>query len=557
MGLFYTNGVTIWDRSGAIMPNGSEIDGGTSSSQGVVIVPFPGDPVHYYLFTVPSQIGTTSSADHMAYSVIDMSLNGGYGDVTLKNIPLVQYPTEQLTATYHANGRDVWVITRLFASDTWYAYLVTCSGVQPPVVSHAGLVVQDTDPLQTWSTLGGMDVSHAGNRIASTWNAPTALHRYLELLDFDNATGVVSNGTWFMHDTGGSACEGYSVSFSPSDEALYWTELSYAGQSRLWQYDMSAPFPFTTEYEVGTPPNTFGTIAEGRDGKLYIARDDGSQFISRVDQPDIIGPGCGYVLDGVPIAPGYCYLGLSNEWMHEDPPPIDLIDGSQDTTTCAATFTLAITHIFDPPEPDILWSTGETTSSIIVSESGTYSVMAIHPCDTVKDTIVVHLLDPSSAELLLHDTVGLCIGEELVVNAPPGFEHYQWSTGDTGQELVVRDGGEVWLIAQDSLGCSLTDTIVIRAGPCACGVYVPNSFTPNDDGINDRFAASTTCALDHFELRVFDRWGQVLFTAQDVDGAWEGSGTPIGVYPWRMHYAVWNGERDVAVEKMGMVTLVR
>lgn len=552
-GLFYCDGITVYDRSNNPMPNGSGLHGSTSSCQGVVIVPFPGDPLHYYLFTVPSQIGQTSEVDHMAYSVIDMSLHNGYGDVALKNIPLVQFPTEQLTATYHANGRDVWVLTRIFGTDQWYAYLITCAGLAAPVVSHAGLVVQDSNPNDTQAALGTMDVSYDGTRIASTWNDYPASTSYLELLDFDNATGIVSNGTFTFHYSTGGTNTAYSTCFSPGGQALYWSEFGFPS-SRLSQFDLSMPDPFVTETAIATSVTLYGGLQVGRDGRMYMSRWDGSQYIARIDQPDVIGPGCGFVEDGVSIAPGWGSLTLSNDWM-VPPVPIDPIDW-RDSTTCAVPFTFGLTHSYGAPPPQLLWSTGASTDQITVNTSGTYSVMVIWPCDTLRDTVTVHLADPIDPELL-PDSMALCAGEEVQVDAPQGYAQYLWSDGSTGTVAFIGSTGLFWLRVNDASGCAHSDTLLVLSGDCACDVFVPNVFSPNRDGINDRFLGTTTCVFEDYALSIFDRWGLEIWTTRDPHAGWNGGDAPEGVYVWMLRYRLAHGKDGTRTAEHGMVTLLR
>ena len=100
--LFYTNGVTVWNRNNLPMPNGEGLLGNVSSTQSALIVPTPSDCNTYYVFTTPAQDLVTP----LSYSIIDMTLDGGLGDLTLKNVPLITGVTERLTATLHANGID-------------------------------------------------------------------------------------------------------------------------------------------------------------------------------------------------------------------------------------------------------------------------------------------------------------------------------------------------------------------------------------------------------------------------------------------------------------------
>src|SRR5215207_1693788 len=89
--LFYSDGMTIWDASHNIMPNGTGLHGQTSSSQSCLIAPDPGNTDLFYVFTAPEY----ATNDGLEYSVVDMNLNGGMGDVTgIKNVVLLANSTE-------------------------------------------------------------------------------------------------------------------------------------------------------------------------------------------------------------------------------------------------------------------------------------------------------------------------------------------------------------------------------------------------------------------------------------------------------------------------------
>ncbi len=553
MGLFYCDGENVYDRSNNLMPNGTGLYGGNSSAQGALFVPFPGDTLHYYLFTLAAQIGQGSLVDYMTYSVIDRTLHNRYGDVTLKNVPLVHFPTEQMSATYHANGHDVWVLVRIFGTDQWYAYLVTCNGLAGPVISHAGRVVQDSNPNDTQACLGSMDITYDGARIASTWNDYPTSTSYLELLHFDNATGVVSDGTYTTHVSTNGSNTAYGCSFSPSGSALYWSEYGYPN-SRLSQFNMSVADPFSTELLIAENTTLFAGLQLGPDGRLYMSRWDGSQYIARIDQPDVIGTGCGFVLDGVFIAPGYGSLNLPNDWM---PPttPIDLIAWT-DTSTCATPLTIALTWNSGADPPDILWSTGGTGSSTQVSASGTYTVMAIWPCDTVRDTVHVVLAAPQAIDVL-PDTVRFCEGEEVEVSGPAGFAHYLWSTGAITPSINTGEEGLIVLRMEDEAGCAQSDTVALVLSGCACDVFVPNVFTPNRDGINESFQEVTTCAFRNYSLSIFNRWGERIWTTTDPESGWDGGNAPDGVYVWALHYDLAHARTPQRKDLHGMVTLLR
>ena len=100
--LFYTDGITVWDRNHAIMPNGTGLFGHPSSSHAATIVPLPGSASLFYVFTLDAFVGPNG----FCYSIVDMSLNGGNGAVTTKNIQIYTPSNEKLCIVKHANNSD-------------------------------------------------------------------------------------------------------------------------------------------------------------------------------------------------------------------------------------------------------------------------------------------------------------------------------------------------------------------------------------------------------------------------------------------------------------------
>src|SRR5688572_19536349 len=82
--LFYTDGITVWNKMHAVMANGTGLMGNSSSTQSGVIVRRPGSTNIYYIFTVDAQ----AAPNGLRYSTVDLSLAAGNGSVTVKNTPL-------------------------------------------------------------------------------------------------------------------------------------------------------------------------------------------------------------------------------------------------------------------------------------------------------------------------------------------------------------------------------------------------------------------------------------------------------------------------------------
>ena len=157
--LFYTDGNRVWNKNHVQMPNGFALMGNSSSTQSAVIVQKPGSSNIYYIFTVPFQDQPNIG---LRYSIVDMNLDGGLGDITTKNIFLYSYLTEKLTAVRHANDCDVWVIAHEYESNAFIVYLLDNSGVNAGPVSNVGSIHS-----QDWAdnnTVGQLKASPDGQQ---------------------------------------------------------------------------------------------------------------------------------------------------------------------------------------------------------------------------------------------------------------------------------------------------------------------------------------------------------------------------------------------------------
>lgn len=284
--LFYTNGMEIWDRNHMLMPNGTGLNGSLTCTQSALVIPKPGASGIYYVFTPPDQF---SSAGPFCYSIVDMSLNNGFGDITNKNTPLFFSSTEKVTAMPHANGTDIWVIGHGYSNADFYAFQLTASGILPlPVISTAGTPQNGTME----QTLGTMKASPCGDKIALVVHSS-----YLELFDFDQFTGIVSNPVRLTTCTSLNAWGLYSAEFSPDGTKLYSVE---EHPSVVVQFDLMAGNTTAVIASADTIVyrmwHYFGALQNGPDGKMYISRfNTAPNFISCINNPNNLGSACNFI----------------------------------------------------------------------------------------------------------------------------------------------------------------------------------------------------------------------------------------------------------------------
>ena len=299
--LFYTDGTFVWNKDHIQMPNGSGLLGHKSSTQSGVIVPKPGSLNIYYIFTVDF----TANPGGIAYSEVDMNLDGGLGDVTaVKNIQLITPACEKITAVLHDNQQDIWVIGHAWNSANYMSWLVSSTGVDTnPVISTVGSLTGSVGATD-FNSIGYLKASAEGDRVA-------AAHWYdlnrVEIFDFDNATGQLSNPITLTGFTG-SGC--YGVEFAPSEPILYVTERTYDGY--LYQYDLSSNNQTTinnSRITLDSFDGRWGAVQLGPDGRMYVSKRN-SVHLGVINKPDILGVGCNYVDEGVYLGGQLSWIGL-------------------------------------------------------------------------------------------------------------------------------------------------------------------------------------------------------------------------------------------------------
>ncbi len=203
------------------------------------------------------------------------------------------------------------------------------------------------------------------------------------------------------------------------------------------------------------------------------------------------------------------------------------------------------------------WSTDVFDSSITVSAEGTYTVVIQEGICSVEDSI--HVIVHPLPFVELGEPITGCIDQSVSISAQHAdTDAYLWSTGETTDFITVFTPDIYFVTATNDCG-TMTDFVEVAFEDCTYSIYIPNSFTPDYDGINDVWQVSTFNVVK-FHLSIFNRWGDVIFTSEDPQTVWTGQVqtgeyfVSDGVYPFHITYET--GLKEIG-ERNGSITVIR
>jgi gliding motility-associated-like protein len=162
--------------------------------------------------------------------------------------------------------------------------------------------------------------------------------------------------------------------------------------------------------------------------------------------------------------------------------------------------------------------------------------------------------------VVLSDKKYLCTGSTPYLDGGAGFSSYLWQDGSTGRFFNIAGEGIFWVKVIDSLGCTGSDTVMVKS--CTGSIYIPNAFTPNNDGLNDFFrVVASPDDMSDFSMTIFNRWGQQVFISSDVRIGWDGlyKGAPCApdTYVWHIIYKAPSVDTGETITLKGTLELIR
>jgi hypothetical protein len=328
---FYSNGIYIANHLDQMIENSDSLNAGYLEDvwdpsieldgyrlpQAILALQSESNNSQYYIIhsfydTVPGSQATNFYGARILVTLLDMSANSGHGKVIYKNSPLiVDSIGTEIAAVRHGNGRDWWILIQRRNTNCFFRILVDSNGPQ---------LMQDLTCLGTV-----MDIGQIG---AACFSPDGSKYVYLggytgiNIYDFDRCLGTLSNPQYMpLPVIVDSGWLGMGVAISPNNQFLY---VSLTKQ--LYQFDLSAPNPFSTIDTVGIYDgfklpfgSYFNTEQIGPDGKIYISCGNAEADYHIINNPDGQDTSCNFIQHGlrlltpsggVPYFPNY-RLGAS------------------------------------------------------------------------------------------------------------------------------------------------------------------------------------------------------------------------------------------------------
>jgi gliding motility-associated-like protein len=594
--LFFTDGYQVWNKARKKMAFLNGRWPWTSSDNVLpLICRYPGNDSLYYVFMVgkgtpasQSNGGSGPNAKKLLFVTINIAANGNTGGIVYPQPPaptnyfnvVTENAAFMLAGTAHCNQKDTWIAT--ISDGVLKNFLVTAAGVNPtPVISN--LPVPQSALTEGYSV---MKFSANGEKLV----IPISSRNQLLVFDFNNQTGSFSNPMTLQ---------------VPNPEILSDFELSVSGKKlyygsyindedhpglelhNIYQLDLDAGSAQQIEqgrYRLNPYPDRGGcpyrcyilkrTLQLGPDGKIYISLrvmetaplDNTLNVIEFPEQNDVDAY---YRLDYVDVKSVYKFVNVS---YIRSASFSSVENGIQVRKKICLGMPTAFSLLYSKVD-SVKWDFGDPSSAEdnysremapahFYQALGQYTVKAIIYKACHVDTAVTRIsIDPDpivQIPAFIKDTV-VCIGNKLNIDAAtPSATTYRWSDGLIYSYRTVDKPGDFIVRAYNA--CSNDQRqFSVSFEECPCEVFIPSAFTPNNDGRNDNFRPVTQCNAMEYEFKVFNRYGNIVFSSREPNKGWNGKdkGNFInpGVYIWMVQFR--NPNNKSLIQRRGTVTLIR
>jgi len=210
--------------------------------------------------------------------------------------------------------------------------------------------------------------------------------------------------------------------------------------------------------------------------------------------------------------------------------------------------------------PDDFHSTNKsiTIQNLTQEKAGIYTLVVTDTVDCAESMDVSVIVNPNPI-ITFPEEDTIYVEPNFILETGSNDQTYLWSIGDTTNNIQITEEGLYSVIVTSTENCTATDsvTILFSGEP----FFMPNAFSPNDDGLNDEFRPVRRYDyIKTYHLSIYNRWGQIIFETKDIEQGWDGmyNGhlSPNGTYVYKIVYKA-HSTGDETQTKTGQLTLVR
>ncbi len=546
----------LFDRNLDPMPDG-DFDFSTfpysTLEKNFVVVPFTHDPDKYYVFALSEDFG-------LSYSVVDMTLNNGLGNVVAasKNtkVRAKDYPegVASFIDVVPGNNCDVWMLMMDGSLDDktykLYAYNISASGINPNPVISTFNKENPADMMWDLRSSPSRDLI-ALTMLNTNTNGTFKPSSNVLFFKFNLDNGIITADALPPIKLGETDNRDMHGCFTPDNTSYIVYTNEYAqGKATFYKYDLADNMRKTSS-EYSLAYTTFNPYKHSNYyPPIIFFKPYGDKLFFNIPEsflfPDPFEADLKQVFQYTCIKVG-AMSSVGSAWQQiAYDPAIDLLRNARLYTNTDVVYpylpqdTIASTY-FDTVfcrEPDIpfekvtlkarpgftdyVWYDGTTGDEHQIGAPGKYWVYYKGSCGDRVDTFSYRLRAP--VVVLPPDTI-ICEQRFPVRIQPNEAGQYLWDDQSTERERNIYKPG-TYSVKFQAEGCTQYDTIVVGSQYCPCSISVPNAFSPNNDGLNDFFkpVIALGCVPSQYSLRIFNRWGQMIYKSNDeFDQGWDGT----------------------------------
>ncbi len=421
------------------------------------ILPFHDNSKRYYVIQFQDAIADLlaqetglqvrcPNAVGLGYSIADLNLNNGLGDFSITNQVIETGLSAQMTTVRHANGKDAWIIVHPYGSGDFHAILATDAGIQTPVISTIGPLINAGSA----SAGGVLTASHDGKLLAGF----SSMANGMQLFDFDNATGKITN-----YRTMPAVAGGIMVQFSPDDSKLYYTNWASIYQYDFNQSNVGASLTLIRQ-DIG---GLMYDMQLAPDGKIYVTKTydfingQYNEYTGAIECPNLPQYACNFnpkALNTVEVA----FPDLINDFIHDPKaPPVSKFSLGNDTAICFGNYTITAPAGWQSYK----WNTGETTQQITVDKAGVYYVLTGNTGFSCPSGYGYITIGDKAIKLDLGNDTTLCKGSSYPLHVDDDYTNITWENGSHTRDSLITTDNAYIISANDKNGCFTKDTIGI------------------------------------------------------------------------------------------------